>query len=93
MANYKNILIGVIGGLATATISKIMDDSYNRRLTDVHMHSAVRDAMLYELWRDQDQRLDSVTPAPKYRKYRNQHPNDKIKTEFKSNKRKEDNNE
>ncbi len=90
MANYKNILIGIIGGMATATVAKIIEDDYTRKFSRQREREFLVNAAMIDILREHDERLDQVTPS---RKYRHPNPKSKMKQDYKPNNRKEDNHE
>lgn len=90
MANYKNILIGIIGGMATVTVAKIIEDDYTRKFSRQREREFLVNAAMIDILREHDERLDQVTPS---RKYRHPNPKSKMKPDYKPNNRKEDNHE
>lgn len=90
MANYKNIVIGIIGGVATATIAKIVENDYTQKINRQKATSFMVNTAMIDILRQHDERLDQVTPS---RKYRNPNPKSKMKQDYKPNNHKEDNHE
>ena len=90
MANYKNIIIGIICGMATATIAKIIEDDYTRKFSRQREWQFLVNNEMIDILRQHDERLDQVTPS---RKYRHPNPKSKMKQDYKPNNHKEDNNE
>mgnify|MGYP003452311118 CR=1 FL=1 len=89
MANYKNILIGIIGGMATATVAKIIEDDYTRKFSRQREREFLVNAAMIDILREHDERLDQETPSRKY----HSNPTSKMKQDYKPNNRKEDNHE
>lgn len=89
MVNRKNILIGIIGGMATATVAKIIENDYTRKISRQREREFLVNADTINILHQNDERLDQETPSRKY------HPNlkSKIKQDYKPNNHKEDNNE
>lgn len=90
MANYKNIVIGIIGGVATAAIAKIMENDYTQKINHQKATSFMVNAAMIDILRQHDERIDGITPS---RKYRQPNPKSKMKQNYKPNNRKEDNHE
>lgn len=90
MANYKNILIGIIGGMTTATVAKIIEDDYTRKFSRQRERECLVNAAMIDILSQHDERLDQVTPS---RKYRHPNPKSKTKHDYKPNNHKEDNHE
>lgn len=92
MTNHKNILIGIIGGMATATVAKIIENDYTRKIArqrELEFLQSVMNADTINILHQNDEYLDQETP---YRKY---HPNPKSKMQqdYKPNNHKEGNHE
>lgn len=92
MSNRKNILIGIIGGIATATVAKIIENDYTRKISrqrELEFLQSIVNADTINILHENDEFLDQETPSCKY------HPNptSKMKPDYKPNNHKEDNNE
>lgn len=90
MVNRKNILIGIIGGMATATVAKIIEDDYTRKFSRQREREFLVNAETINILQQNDECLDQVTPS---RKYPHPNPKSKIEQDYKPNNHKEDNHE
>lgn len=90
MVNRKNILIGIIGGMATATVAKIIEDDYTRKFSRQREREFLVNAETINILQQNDECLDQVTPS---RKYSNPNPKSKMEQDYKPNNHKEDNHE
>lgn len=92
MSNHKNILIGIIGGMATAAVAKIIENDYTRKISrqrELEFLQSIMNADTINILHENDEWLDRETP---YRKYHT-NPTSKMKPDYKPNNYKEDNNE
>ena len=89
MANRKNILIGIIGGMATATVAKIIENDYTRKISRQREREFLVNADTINILHQNDERLDKGTPSRKY----HTNPKSKMKQDYKPNNHKEDNHE
>ena len=92
MVNRKNILIGIIGGMATATVAKIIENDYTRKISrqrELEFLRSYVNADTINILHQNDERLDQETPSRKY----HTNPKSKMKQDYKPNNHKEDNNE
>lgn len=92
MSNRKNILIGIIGGMATAAVAKIIENDYTRKISrqrELEFLQSIMNADTINILHQNDECLDQETPSCKY------HPNpkNKMNPDYKPNNHKEDNNE
>lgn len=92
MSNRKNILIGIIGGMATAAVAKIIENDYTRKISrqrELEFLQSIMNADTINIIHENDEYLDQETPSRKY----NTNPTSKMKPDYKPNNHKEDNNE
>lgn len=92
MPNHKNILIGIIGGMATATVAKIIENDYTRKISrqrELEFLQSIVNADTINILHENDECLDQETPSRKY----HTNPKSKMKQDYKPNNHKEDNHE